>query len=106
MENKDTITDFSFLEGGGEMGKLIREYHWENTDLGGPAEWPKNLQTMVGVIINSKFPMFIWWGKNLIQFYNDAYRPSFGNTGKHPTALGQRGQDCWPEIWPTIKPLT
>jgi PAS domain S-box-containing protein len=49
--------------------------------------------------------MFIWWGDELIQFYNDAYRPSLGNTGKHPLALGQRGEDCWPEIWPVIKPL-
>jgi two-component system sensor histidine kinase VicK len=49
--------------------------------------------------------MFLWWGPQLIQFYNDAYRPSFGNNGKHPTALGQRGEDCWPEIWPIIKPL-
>lgn len=48
--------------------------------------------------------MFLWWGPELIQFYNDAYRPSLGNDGKHPTALGQKGADCWPEIWPTIKP--
>ena len=49
--------------------------------------------------------MFLWWGPELIQFYNDAYRPSLGDKGKHPTALGQKGADCWPEIWPTIKPL-
>ncbi|RZM29173.1 MAG: PAS domain S-box protein, partial [Pedobacter sp.] len=40
-----------------------------------------------------------------IQFYNDAYRPSLGDSGKHPAALGQRGVDCWPEIWAVIKPL-
>jgi len=49
--------------------------------------------------------MFLWWGPQLIQFYNDAYRPSLGNNGKHPTALGQKGEDCWPEIWHVIKPL-
>lgn len=49
--------------------------------------------------------MFLWWGPDLIQFYNDAYRPSLGQDGKHPTALGQRGVDCWQEIWPTVKPL-
>lgn len=49
--------------------------------------------------------MFIWWGDELIQFYNDAYRPSLGNNGKHPSALGQSGKDCWPEIWPVIYPL-
>ena len=49
--------------------------------------------------------MFLWWGDDLIQFYNDAYRPSLGNAGKHPYALGQPGKDCWPEIWPVIQPL-
>jgi hypothetical protein len=47
--------------------------------------------------------MFLWWGPELIQFYNDAYVPSFGQ-GKHPDAMGQRGAACWPEIWPVIGP--
>ena len=47
--------------------------------------------------------MFLWWGPELIQFYNDAYLPSFGR-GKHPAAMGQRGVDCWQEIWPIIHP--
>ena len=49
--------------------------------------------------------MFLFWGKELICFYNDAYRPSLGMNGKHPNALGQRGEDCWPEIWDDIKPI-
>ena len=49
--------------------------------------------------------MFIWWGPELIQFYNDAYRPSLGFSGKHPAAVGQRAEECWPETWPVIKPL-
>lgn len=49
--------------------------------------------------------MFLWWGVDLIQFYNDAYRQILGTNGKHPTALGQRGKDCWPEIWSIINPL-
>jgi signal transduction histidine kinase len=47
--------------------------------------------------------MFLFWGPELIQFYNDAYRPSLGR-GKHPAAMGQRGEECWPEIWATIEP--
>ena len=47
--------------------------------------------------------MFLWWGDDLIQFYNDAYRPSIGGD-KHPKALGQKGHECWPEIWPIIFP--
>lgn len=103
---KNTLqSSFSFLEGGGEMGERIRNYDWGKTSLGTPDKWPENLCMTVSLILNSKFPMFLWWGKDLIQFYNDAYRPSLGNNGKHPFALGQKGEDCWPEIWPTIKPL-
>ena len=87
------------------MGERTRNFDWSQTPVGTPDEWPQSLRSIVSVILNSKFPMFLWWGEELIQFYNDAYRPSFGNDGKHPLALGQKGEDCWPEIWPTIKPL-
>ena len=47
--------------------------------------------------------MFIWWGRDLIQFYNDAYRKTMGPE-RHPSALGQPGRECWQEIWPIIGP--
>ena len=48
--------------------------------------------------------MFLWWGPDLIQIYNDAYVPSFG-VGKHPAALwASPGGSCWPEIWHIIGP--
>lgn len=94
-----------YLQGGGEMGGLTRNFPWENTVLGSPDTWSQSLLTTVSIILRSKFPMFLFWGPQLIQFYNDAYRPSFGITGKHPKALGQAGEKCWPEIWPVINPL-
>ena len=94
-----------FLQGGGEMGHLTRNFDWSQTSLGEPGQWPQSLLTIVNTILNSKFPMFLWWGVDMIQFYNDAYRPSLGNQGKHPKALGQKGKDCWPEIWDIISPL-
>ncbi|SMC89518.1 ATP-binding protein [Pedobacter africanus] len=94
-----------YLSGGGEMGELTRNFNWAATSLGPPDKWSLTLLTTVSIVLNSKFPMFIWWGPQLIQFYNDAYRPSLGREGKHPAALGQQGADCWREIWPVIKPL-
>ncbi len=94
-----------FLAGGGEMGALTRNYNWSQTSLGSPDRWPQSLCTTLSIILNSKFPMFLWWGPELICFYNDAYRPSLGNEGKHPYALGKPGEEIWPEIWPIIKPL-
>ncbi len=95
----------SFLQGGGEMGKLIREKDWSANPVGEPGTWPQSLRITLGILLSSKFPMFLWWGKELTCFYNDAYRPSLGNEGKHPEILGQSAEKAWPEIWHIIKPL-
>lgn len=94
-----------FLAGGGEMGELTRTKDWSTTSLGHPDTWPQSLRTTLSIILNSKFPMFLWWGPELICFYNDAYRPSLGKEGKHPKILGQQAEDAWSEIWSIIFPL-
>ncbi|PZX56674.1 PAS domain-containing protein [Algoriphagus chordae] len=91
--------------GGGEMGQLIREKDWSSTPLGHPDHWPQSLRTTLNILLASKFPKFLWWGKELTCFYNDAYRPSLGSEGKHPSILGMAGKEAWPEIWHIIKPL-
>lgn len=93
----------AFLAGGGELGALTRSYDWESTPLGPPEEWPQSLRTIVRVLLNTRHPMFIWWGPELIQFYNDAYRETMGPE-RHPSALGQPGRECWEEIWDIIGP--
>src|SRR3954463_9101290 len=92
-----------FLAGGGEMGALTRSHDWSSSPIGSPDGWPQSLRTAVRILLNTNHPMFIWWGPDLIQFYNDAYRQTMGPE-RHPGALGQRGRDCWAEIWPIIGP--
>jgi PAS domain S-box-containing protein len=94
----------SFLANGGETGALIESIDWSRHPLGPIESWPAALCTTLSIILHSRFPMFIFWGKDLICFYNDAYRPSLGNEGKHPSAMGNYAAEVWPEIWPTIKP--
>ncbi|MEI9921313.1 MAG: PAS domain-containing protein [Bacteroidota bacterium] len=93
-----------FLSGAGEMGELTRNYNWEQTSLGKPSTWPVTLQNTVGIVLHSAFPQFLFWGKELITFYNDPFRPSLGIDGKHP-AVGKKGEEVWPEIWDFIGPL-
>jgi PAS domain S-box-containing protein len=92
-----------FLAGGGEMGALMRAHDWSFNPLGRPETWPQSLRTAVRLLLNTNHPMFIWWGPQLIQFYNDAYRQTLGPE-RHPSALGQGGRECWAEIWPIIGP--
>ncbi len=96
-------TSPDFLAGGGEMGALTRAHDWSATSLGPPGQWPQSLRTAVRLMLNTRHPMFIFWGPELLQFYNDAYRATMGPE-RHPAALGQRGQDCWVEIWDAIGP--
>jgi len=92
-----------FLAGGGEMGALMRAHDWIATPLGDPAGWPQSLRTAVRLLLNCGHPMYIWWGPDLICFYNDAYRRSIGPE-RHPSSLGQPGRAVWAEIWPIIGP--
>jgi len=92
-----------WLAGGGEMGDLVRSVDWSNTALGPVSAWPQSLRTTVSTCLNSKFPILIWWGRDLVKIYNDAYRPILGD--KHPRSMGQRGAECWPEIWHIIGPM-
>ncbi len=104
MEATHTHRKLNFLQGGGEMGALARAYDWEQSSIGSPYEWPQSLRTTLGILLHSAFPMFLFWGPELLCFYNDVYRPSLGDNGKHP-AIGKRAKEMWPEIWDFISPL-
>jgi two-component sensor histidine kinase len=92
-----------FLSGGGEMGALTRGFDWSTTSLGSPETWPQSLRVTVRLVLTLRHPMFIWWGPELIQFYNDDYRATLGPE-RHPSALGAWGHECWAEIWDIIGP--
>jgi PAS domain S-box-containing protein len=90
-------------QGGGEVGDLIRAHDWSGSPIGAPAGWPQPLRTVVDLVLQSRFPMFVAWGEDLGFLYNDAYAEILGS--KHPRALGRRFRDIWAEIWPDISPL-
>ena len=92
-----------FLSHGGELGALVRSYDWSKTPLGPPQHWPQSLRMAVSNCLGSSFPIVIWWGRDLILLYNDPYTSILGN--KHPEALGQRGEECWREVWPLVGPM-
>jgi len=102
-DHRNTTLDELFV-GDGEMATLCRRHDWASTPLGPVDEWPLSLKTIVRTILSSRHPMILWWGPELIQVYNDAYRPSLGAEGRHPSALGAPGRECWEEIWDVIGP--
>src|SRR3984885_4507174 len=90
------------LAGGGELGALMRAMDWSRTALGPVETWPQALRTSVRILLTSRQPMFVWWGDELINLYNDAYKTIVG--GKHPEALGQPASVVWHEIWDDVGP--
>jgi len=87
---------------GGEMGALMRALDWSHTAVGLPSTWPQSLKTAVRIILTSRFAMFVWWGPELVNLYNDPYRAFLGI--KHPAALGKSAREAWAEIWDQIGP--
>ncbi|MEH2222974.1 ATP-binding protein [Nostoc sp.] len=105
MKNESTLAsnaNVNFLIGGGEMGARMREQDWSKTSLGPTQQWPQSLKTAVRIMLTCRQPMFIWWGEELINLYNDAYKAIIG--GKHPEAFGQPASYVWREIWDQVGP--
>lgn len=100
--NSSIIPALTFLDDGGQVGALMRLHDWSKSPLGLPYFWPQSLRSVVGVLLNSKFPMHVAWGGELGLLYNDAYAQILGE--KHPSALGSRFHDVWPEVWAHILP--
>jgi hypothetical protein len=73
---------------------------WHANPLGPIHGWPETLKAAVQVMMSSRFPMFIWWGPQLINLYNDAHVPMLGK--KHPAASGQPAAEVWSEIWDVV----
>jgi hypothetical protein len=53
---------FSWLEGGGEMGALIRALDWSTTPIGPAESWSPALRMMVRFLLANRFPLLLWWG--------------------------------------------
>ena len=90
--------------GSGEMAEKCRSFDWASTPLGPVSTWSQSLRTTVGILLESRSPMFLWWGPELIQLFNDAYSPSLGFGGRRTHALGARGREFWTDIWAEIGP--
>jgi len=101
--NQKASASFDLLAGNGVMRALMRAHDWSSSPLGRPDAWSPALRTVVNLMLDSKFPMFVAWGRELGFLYNDAYSRILG--AKHPAALGGRMQDIWVEIWPVLVPM-
>ncbi len=85
----------AFPVGGGECGRLIREFDWSSTDLGPISGWPGWIRTSVDICLQAPIPIVMLFGPDGFLIYNDAYAAFAGQ--RHPQLLGMKVLEGWPE---------
>ena len=75
------------FQGGGGLGALMRTHDWTSAGLGPPEDWPRSLQSIVRMMLTSRYQMWMAWGPQLTFFYNDAYVPTLGIKHPWPSAI-------------------
>jgi PAS domain S-box-containing protein len=84
------------------MAELIRVHDWSSTPLGPIEDWPEALLLSTNLMLACAFPSLIFWGKELVQLYNDAFIPVLAE--RHPSGLGLTAQECWRDAWQIVGP--
>ena len=91
------------LSGGGEMGAAMRGLDWARTPVGAVGTWPASLRAAVSILLASSHPMYLAWGEDYVQFFNDAFRAVLGPA--HARALGRSARETFAESWDVMGPI-
>lgn len=81
--------------------QFARSVDWASTALGPIEKWSSDLRSMCNLVMASPHPAAMYWGKDLIAIYNEAYILLAGE--KHPQLMGQSYRVAWREIWELVK---
>ncbi|HYD52082.1 MAG TPA: ATP-binding protein [Gemmatimonadaceae bacterium] len=83
------------------MADRIEAFDWSRTAVGPAAEWTSQLRAFVRLLLDASEPMLLFWTRELVQFYNDAYRPLI-DPAREPFALGAAARAFWADAWPVV----
>ncbi|WP_235498055.1 sensor domain-containing diguanylate cyclase [Frankia sp. R43] len=76
---------------------------WSDTALGPVRGWSRSLCAAVSICLESRFPLEILWGPDLIEIHNDAVVPMIGR--KHPGCIGRPFREIFPEAADRLLPM-
>jgi len=85
------------------MSQLIERHDWSKTSLGSMDHWSDAFKSAVRLALNTKAPVLIVGGVEMIQIYNAAFAAMIGS--RHPTALGALGKEFWSDQWDSVGPI-
>jgi PAS domain S-box-containing protein len=92
----------ALIHGNSRMAEVIRTHDWSLTPLGPIEDWSEALLLSANLMLSCAFPSIVFWGKELVQLYNDALIPVLAE--RHPSGLGQTAQECWWDAWQIVGP--
>lgn len=101
LRNPD-LSPRNLIHGKSQMAELIRDHDWSSTALGRVEIWSESLLCSVNLMLACAFPSLVFWGKEMVQLYNDAFCPLLAE--RHPSGLGQTAQECWSDAWHIVGP--
>src|ERR1700677_3100633 len=99
---KTSRTQHQMILGKSQMAGLVRAHEWSSTPLGRIENWSENLLCSVNLMLACAFPSLVFWGRELVQLYNDAFIPLLAE--RHPSGLGQTARECWSDAWQIVGP--
>lgn len=88
--------------GGGDMGDRVRRTDWSQTPLGEYGSWPASLRISLSLVLNTKGIAALYWGRQQLLLYNDAYGLALGE--RHPLAFGKPMPEVLTDIAPVLGP--
>jgi PAS domain S-box-containing protein len=92
----------ALIHGNSRMAEVIRTHDWSLSPLGAIEDWSEALLLSANLMLSCAFPSLVFWGKELLQLYNDAFIPLLAE--RHPSGLGQTAQECWGDAWQIVGP--
>ncbi|OYU79702.1 MAG: hypothetical protein CFE23_12960 [Flavobacterium sp. BFFFF1] len=95
----------NLLASKGGVATAMEEMDWSSSTMGSVDHWPVSLRSALGIMLSSKFPMLLFWGKDIHCFYNDACYQGMGITGNHTDLLGKTGTVVLPKTWNVMLPF-
>ena len=101
-QHKTESNPEALIHGNSRMAEVIRTHDWSLTPLGPIEDWSEALLLSANLMLSCAFPSLVFWGKELVQLYNDAFIPLLAE--RHPSGLGQTAQECWWDAWQIVGP--
>ncbi|PRP76869.1 response regulator receiver ATP-binding protein [Planoprotostelium fungivorum] len=83
--------------------RLFLATDWSKTSLGPLSDWPSSFCDATIICFTSAFPMSLFLGRELVQFYNSGYIDMWPD--KQAKTWAKPLQQGWPEVWSELDSL-